>query len=71
MTEKQVNATRVCDVCGEPYYGEQYGPYAENICNSCIKSEPLPLITEETDESEIPSSVDDELDGGKDEEDGD
>ena len=71
MVETNNNAVRVCDICGETYYGEKYGPYGECLCNKCLKSEDLPLITDETDDSEIPSSVDDEFDGGKDEEDAD
>lgn len=69
MSNKLVNATRVCDICGETYYGEQYGPYGENICDKCLTSEPTPLITTDNPDSEIPSSVNDEFDGGKDTED--
>lgn len=72
MTTKQINATRVCDICGDVYYGEQYGPYGDNICNNCLKSDDLPLLTEDSDESEIPESMNDELDGDniEDDEDG-
>ena len=65
MATKKHNASRLCDICGEAYYGEQYGPYDENICNACLQSDDLPLINEDVDDSEIPLSVDDEMDGGK------
>ena len=70
MVEFSNNAVRVCDICGEPYYGEKYGPYGDCICDKCLKSDDLPLLMEDTDDSEIPSSMYDEFDGGEDTEDG-
>lgn len=58
---------RVCDLCGEMYHGEQYGPYGDNICPDCLeKEDSLPLVDEG---EELPDSVKNEFEG--EEEDGD
>lgn len=63
MTDKK---EIICDICGNEYPGNHMedGEYL-NICENCSndRSSSLPLITEDTDISQIPESVYSEIDG--------
>ena len=57
-------ATRLCDICGKAYFGQQFGPYGDNICPDCMKSDELKLVSEDTDIQESISENIDEDGGG-------